>query len=71
MKVLHKFLLTITPKARVISVIFRGEHRKNDAELLSTFTSLVYVRFLINLYHPEILATHAHKAINIMDRNSC
>ena len=37
-KVLHTFLLLFTPKARVISVIFRGEHRKIDAELLSTFT---------------------------------
>ena len=30
------FLLTITPNARVISAIFRGEHWKNDAELLFT-----------------------------------
>ena len=37
-KVLHTLLLLFTPKARVISVIFRGEHRKIDAELLSTFT---------------------------------
>ena len=37
-KVLHTFLLLFTPKERVISVIFRGEHRKIDAELLSTFT---------------------------------
>ena len=40
-KVLHTFLLIITPKASVISVIFRGEHRKNDAKLLSTFTIIL------------------------------
>ena len=36
-RVLFKFLLIITPKARVILVIFRG-NRKNDAELFPTFT---------------------------------
>ena len=45
-KVLHMFLLLFTPKARVISVIFRGEHRKIDAELLSTFTK----KFLYNAF---------------------
>ena len=34
-KVLNTVLLLFTPKARVISVIFRGEHRKIDAELLA------------------------------------
>ena len=37
-RVLLKFLLIITPKARVILVILREKHRKNDAELFSTFT---------------------------------
>ena len=36
--VLLKFLFIIAPKARVILVIFRGKHKKNDAELFSTFT---------------------------------
>ena len=35
-RVLLKFLLIIIPKARVILVIFRGKHRKNDAELFLT-----------------------------------
>ena len=32
------FLLIITPKARVILVVFRGKHRKNDANLSPIFT---------------------------------
>ena len=34
-KVLLKFLLIITPKARVIFVIFREKHQKNNAEGVS------------------------------------
>ena len=45
-KVFHTFLLLFTSKARVISVIFRGEHQKIDAELLSTFTNFV-IEFLL------------------------
>ena len=37
-RVLLKFLLIITPKARIILVIFRGKHKKNDAELFLTIT---------------------------------
>ena len=36
--ILLKFLLIIAPKARVSLVIFKGKHRKDDAELFSTFT---------------------------------
>ena len=38
-RVLLKFLLIITPKARVILVFFRGKHRKNDADLSPLFTN--------------------------------
>ena len=38
-RVLLKILLIITPKARIILVIFLGKHRKNDAELLLTTTN--------------------------------
>ena len=48
-RVLLKFLLVIKPKARIILVIFRGKHRKNDAELFLTIT----VRFTVG---PTILA---------------
>ena len=37
-RVLLKFLLIITPKARVILVVFREKHRKNDADLSPIFT---------------------------------
>ena len=39
-RVLLTFLLIITPKARVILVIFMGKYRKNDADLSPTFTNL-------------------------------
>ena len=48
-KLLHMFLLLFTPKARVFSVIFRGEHRKIDAELLSTFTP-IFIKISIRIY---------------------
>ena len=52
-KVLLKFLLIVTAIARVILVIFRGKHRKNDAELFLTITTVAMTspKFIENIIH--------------------
>ena len=48
-------LLIFTPKSRVTLVIFKGKHRKNNAELLSSFNELCAVRGAIGFS-----ASHLH-----------
>ena len=64
-RVLLMFLLIITPKAGVILVVFRGKHRKNNADLSPIFPCVllsnnttnninVWSLFIIGLLRPTV-----------------
>ena len=66
-RVLLKFLLIVTTKARVNLVIFRGKHRKKRGELFYTITNMSNIKFHKNEY-AETGKLGGFKYVGVQDR---